>query len=247
MPPRASPAMPVRGSQVSHDRDASRPTGGRSDQIIWIWPRFRGATVRPDPGSPAPMPRDQPATLVPDEQLIAATAQRDQQAFAALYDRYAPTVFGLALTMLGNRGDAEEVTQEVFWRVWQQSASYDCSRPGAPWLCSIAHHYCIDELRRRRRRPRLISEEVAAPPLPTIPDDVDIVETVCQAEQRRVVVAALQQLPLEQRQTLELAYFGGLTQSEIAARLGTPLGTIKTRTRLGLKKFRTMLQGTVSG
>lgn len=180
---------------------------------------------------------------VRDEQLIGAVAQGDRRAFETLYDRYAPVVFGLALKMLGDRQVAEEAVQEIFWRIWQRAKSFDRSRPFAPWLFGIAHNYCIDELRRRRARPQPVYEDDDHPVLSSIADDADVSEAALQSEQRRVVVNALRELPAEQRQALELAYFGGLTQQEIATRLGNPLGTIKTRMRLGLQKLRTILQG----
>lgn len=181
---------------------------------------------------------------IKDEQrLIQAVAQGDRQAFEMLYDRYASVVFGLALKMLGDREVAEEAVQEIFWRVWQRAKSFDPSRAFAPWLFGIAHNYCIDELRRRRARPQPVYEDDDHPVLSSIADDADVSEAALQSEQRRVVLNALRELPTEQRQALELAYFGGLTQQEIATRLGNPLGTIKTRMRLGLQKLRSLLQG----
>lgn len=180
---------------------------------------------------------------IKDEQLIEAVAQGDRQAFEMLYDRYASVVFGLALKMLGDREVAEEAVQEIFWRVWQRAKSFDRSRAFAPWLFGIAHNYCIDELRRRRARPQPVYEDDDHPVLSSIADDADVSAAALQSEQRRVVLNALRELPTEQRQALELAYFGGLTQQEIATRLGNPLGTIKTRMRLGLQKLRSLLQG----
>jgi RNA polymerase sigma-70 factor (ECF subfamily) len=180
---------------------------------------------------------------IKDEQLIQAVAQGERRAFETLYDRYSPVVFGLALKMLGDREVAEEAVQEIFWRVWQRAKSFDPNRAFAPWLFGIAHNYCIDELRRRRARPQPVYEDDDHPVLSTIADDADVSEAALQSEQRRVVLNALRELPTEQRQALELAYFGGLTQQEIATRLGNPLGTIKTRMRLGLQKLRSILQG----
>ena len=178
-----------------------------------------------------------------DEQLIAAVAQGDRRAFEMLYDRYASVVFGLALKMLADRELAEEAVQEIFWRVWQRARSFDRNRSFAPWLFGIAHNYCIDEIRRRRARPQPIYEDDEHPILSGIADEQDVSDAALQSEQRRIVLDALRTLPEEQRQALELAYFGGLTQQEIATRLGNPLGTIKTRMRLGLQKLRTLLQG----
>jgi RNA polymerase sigma-70 factor, ECF subfamily len=185
------------------------------------------------------------AEAVPDQQLIEAVARGDRAAFETLYDRYAPAVFGLSLRTLRDRESAEEAVQEVFWRVWQRSKSFDRSRAFAPWVFGIAHNYCIDELRRRKARPQSVYEDAEHPILSGIADSVDVADAALDSEQRRIVQGALQQLPSEQRQALELAYFGGLTQQEIAARLGNPLGTIKTRMRLGLQKLRSILQGQV--
>ena len=183
-----------------------------------------------------------PEEEIGDGQLIEGVARGDRQAFEMLYERYAPAVFGLGLKMLGDREVAEEAVQEIFWRIWQRAKSFDRNRAFAPWLFGIAHNYCIDELRRRRARPQSVYEDDEHPILSGIADDTDVSAEALQSEQRRIVAEALRELPTEQRQALELAYFGGLTQQEIAVRLGNPLGTIKTRMRLGLQKLRTILQ-----
>jgi RNA polymerase sigma-70 factor (ECF subfamily) len=178
-----------------------------------------------------------------DDQLIMRVAAGDRRAFETLYDRYAATVFGVTMKMLGERELAEDAVQEIFWRVWKRAASFDRSRAFAPWLFGIAHNYCIDELRRRRVRPQQVYEDEEHPVLSDIPDESDVGEAALLTEQRRIVREALDQLPEEQRQALLLAYFGGLTQQEIAQKLGNPLGTVKTRMRLGLQKLRALLQG----
>ncbi len=177
-----------------------------------------------------------------DEQLIMRVAAGDRRAFETLYDRYAATVFGVTMKMLGDRELAEDAVQEIFWRVWKRAASFDRSRAFAPWLFGIAHNYTIDELRRRRVRPQQVFEDEEHPILSDIPDETDVGEAAVLTDQRRIVLEALDQLPEEQRQALLLAYFGGLTQQEIAQKLGNPLGTVKTRMRLGLQKLRTLLQ-----
>ena len=178
-----------------------------------------------------------------DEQLIMRVAAGDRRAFETLYDRYAATVFGVTMKMLGDRELAEDAVQEIFWRVWKRAASFDRSRAFAPWLFGIAHNYTIDELRRRRVRPQQVFEDDEHPILSDIPDETDVGEAAVLTDQRRIVLEALDQLPEEQRQALLLAYFCGLTQQEIAQKLGNPLGTVKTRMRLGLQKLRTVLQG----
>ncbi len=177
-----------------------------------------------------------------DEQLVEAVTHGDQDALATLYDRYASVCFGLALKLLGDRAAAEEAVQEVFWRVWQRAGSFDRTRRFSPWLLSIAHNYCIDELRRSRVRPQLVDGEKRHPILYMIPDETDVEHTVLCSEQHRIVVDALHQLPGRQRQVLELAYFRGFTHQEIADQLGDPLGTVKTRIRLGLQKLRTLFE-----
>lgn len=189
--------------------------------------------------------RQRDEARVEDDQLITRVAGGDRRAFETLYDRYAATVFGLALKMLGEREAAEDAVQEIFWRVWKRAASFDHARAFAPWLFGIAHNYCIDELRRRRVRPQPVYEDDEHPVLSDIPDEADVGEAAVLADQRRIVREALDQLPEEQRQALLLAYFGGLTQQEIATRLGNPLGTVKTRMRLGLQKLRSILQGQI--
>ncbi|MDP9312934.1 MAG: sigma-70 family RNA polymerase sigma factor [Chloroflexota bacterium] len=177
-----------------------------------------------------------------DEQLIKSVAHGQELAFEAIYARYAYAVFGLALKMLGDRETAEEVTQDVFARAWTRAASFDCRRSFAPWLFSIAHYACIDELRRRRARPHVMYDDEDHPLLGALPGEARVDEIALRSEQRWILTKALQQLPVEQRQPIELAYFHGLTHQEIADQLGKPLGTTKTRMRLGLQKLRDYLQ-----
>lgn len=178
-----------------------------------------------------------------DDQLIGRVANGDRAAFEALYERYAAAVFGLALKVLRDRESAEEAVQEIFWRIWKRASSFDRGRAFAPWLFGIAHNYCIDELRRRKVRPQFVFDDDDHPILSEVADETDVSADALLAEQRELVRAALNQLPPEQRQALTMAYFGGLTQQEIAVQLGNPLGTVKTRMRLGLQKLRTLLQG----
>ena len=127
-------------------------------------------------------------------------------------------------------------------RVWQRAGTFDGTRSFMPWLFGIAHNYCIDELRRRRTWPRPVYEDDEHPILSAIPDDMDVSTTALHAEQRRIVAHALGQLPVERRQAIKLAYFGGLTQGEIADRVHSPVGTIKTRLRTGLRRLRQILR-----
>ena len=180
---------------------------------------------------------------IDDIDLITAIAGGDSQALELLYDRYAAVVYRLALRMLKNPEMAEDMVQEVFWRVWRLSASFERERGRvAQWLFGIAHNLCIDELRRLRARPTPAYEDVEHPLIQRLVDEhTDVPAAAWATEQRRVIVEALHQLPLPQRQAIELAYFGGLSHQEIATRLHKPLGTIKTRVRLGLQKLSSLL------
>jgi RNA polymerase sigma-70 factor (ECF subfamily) len=178
-----------------------------------------------------------------DAELIAAIAQGDTAALEQLYDRYAAIIHRLALRIVHNPELAEEIVQEVFLRAWRRSASFERERGRvAQWLFGIAHNLCIDELRRQRARPVAIYEDSETPFLQQLPDErTDVASTAAARENRSLLIDVLQQLPAEQRQAIELAYFGGLSHQEIAQRLDRPLGTIKTRVRLGLQKLKLML------
>jgi RNA polymerase sigma-70 factor, ECF subfamily len=177
---------------------------------------------------------------VSDAALIGRVAEGDLAAFGALYDRYARDVYAFAAHALG-RGPAEEVAQDVFVRVWQRAAQFDAARGSvAAWIMAIARHRIVDELRHRGGEHAVlntIDELLAGAEDP----DADLEEATWSHERRRGLLEAVRELPEEQRRVLLLAYFGGLTQSEIAAELGCPLGTVKKRTRLGLQKLRASL------
>ncbi|HEU5012106.1 MAG TPA: sigma-70 family RNA polymerase sigma factor [Roseiflexaceae bacterium] len=178
-----------------------------------------------------------------DQALLSRISAGDAQALELLYDRYAATVYRLAVRVVKSPELAEEVVQEVFWRVWRRSGSFTSERGRvAQWLFGIAHHLCIDEIRRMRSRPVPVYEDVDRPFLQQIPDEhADVAGAAWNAEQRRALVDALGQLPEAQRQAIELAYFGGLSHQEIATKLDRPLGTVKTRVRLGLHKLNSLL------
>ncbi|WP_240614422.1 RNA polymerase sigma factor [Herpetosiphon llansteffanensis] len=210
---------------------------------IGLW--WAASTIRSDSSDVVPIndnQRPMPGDPLGDNVLIRRIAQGDEQALSQLYDRYAATVMGIALKIVRQREIAEEITQEAFWRVWQRASTFDNSRGNcAPWLFGIARNLSIDELRRRAARPQAAYDDPERPLLESIADDADIEEVVWLGEQRSVVRSAMQSLSAEQREALELAYFSGLTQREIADKLGNPLGTIKTRVRLGLLKLRDLL------
>jgi RNA polymerase sigma-70 factor, ECF subfamily len=145
--------------------------------------------------------------------------------------------------MLGTTELAEDVVQETFWRVWRRGAVFQTGRGQvSSWIYGIAHNLCIDELRRQRVRPPSASAPGDADEMLAVPDaSVDVAASALEAERRSLIVGALAQLPPEQRRAIELAYFGGLSQSEIAETLQSPVGTIKTRVRLGLRRLREIL------
>lgn len=185
----------------------------------------------------------QPSQVLDDLALIAAIAAGDSQALEVLYDRYAPVVYRLALRILKSPETAEDLVQEVFWRVWRRSGSFERERGRvAQWLFGIAHNLCIDELRRLRSRPTPVYEDVDHPIIQHLVDEqMDVPAAAWATEQRRVIAEALHELPQAQRQAIELAYFSGMSHQEIATKLGRPLGTIKTRVRLGLQKLGGLL------
>jgi RNA polymerase sigma-70 factor (ECF subfamily) len=181
---------------------------------------------------------------ISDEQLMALVAIGDSRAIAQLYDRYARIVYGLSLKILANAEQAEDVVQETFWRVWSRSKTFQSMQGSfAPWLFGIARNLCIDELRRRRSRPHAAGNATDEQVLLAVPDQQQDVDALTwEAERRRLIVSALSDLPADQRQVIEMAYFGGLSQREIADQLCSPLGTVKTRIRLALQKLKGVLQ-----
>jgi RNA polymerase sigma-70 factor (ECF subfamily) len=171
-------------------------------------------------------------------ELLHAIARGDEGALARLYDRYRVILFGLLVRILNNREEAEDILQEVFLQVWRRAADFDEKR-GRPftWLLTLARSRAIDRLRLLTARQRLATS--AAQDQPEAVSDA-LSDTI-KSGQKEIVRRALAELPEEQRHTLMLAYFEGLTQSEIAARLKAPLGTIKTRMRTGMIKLRAIL------
>jgi len=174
--------------------------------------------------------------------LIAAIAAGDRDAFSRFYDLTAPMAFGLIRRVLRDPEAAAEVLQEVFWQVWQDAPRYDPTR-GTPeaWLVMRAKTRAIDRLRSIRRRDRTFVAPVDESVAQRSPDQAPNPAVV--AEDRGLIQTALAQLPEPQRRVIELAFFEGLTHSEIATRLGEPLGTVKTRARLGLDRLRGVLGG----
>ena len=182
-----------------------------------------------------------------DARLLARVAAASEpgagaeQAFATLFDRHSPVVLGLLERMLGAGGEAEEVLQDVFLQIWRQAARYQPElKTPRGWMLMLARSRALDRLRssaaRERREDRLQRESAGL----TAPVGGDRLEA---AEHRRRLAAALLRLPAEQRQAVELAFFHGLTHREIAVRLGAPLGTVKSRVLLGLRRLHGLLVG----
>ena len=173
------------------------------------------------------------------EQCIARSAAGDERAFAELYDATAPRVFGLVLRILVDRAQAEEVAQEVYLEAWRRAERFDANRGAAiGWLLQIAHARAVDRVRasqaQRDRDARIGLRDTDVP----VDEVAERVETSLESARAR---RALGELSEAQREAIELAYFGGLTQTEIAERLGTPLGTVKTRMRDGMRRLREIL------
>ncbi|MGE5140068.1 MAG: sigma-70 family RNA polymerase sigma factor [Rudaea sp.] len=176
-----------------------------------------------------------------DAELAQHIAKNESWALSEMYDRYARLVFSLSLKLLNDRSGAEEVVQEVFTKVWRSASLYSPERGKfSSWLLGIAHNQCIDELRRRKARP--VTESTDEEPFREIPADDDPAEAAAYTLEQERIRRALQQIPTEQRVALELAYFEGLTQQEIAVKCGEPLGTVKTRIRLGMLKLKELLK-----
>jgi RNA polymerase sigma-70 factor (ECF subfamily) len=177
-----------------------------------------------------------------DQELLAAVSRGDQGALGQLYDRHAATALGIAFRIVQDRGVAEEVVQDAFVAAWRRAASYEPGRAEVrTWLLSIVHHRAIDRTRglaAAGRRAELDLDQATA-----APDESDVWRETWRRLQRAEIAAALDGLPPEQREAIELAFFGGLTHVEVAERTNQPLGTVKGRMRLGLIKLRTVLQG----
>jgi RNA polymerase sigma-70 factor (ECF subfamily) len=190
----------------------------------------RPATSRPKHAKIPHMPE----ARVSDGELLEQVAGGDAGAFEVLYRRYARAVFGLALRRLGDRSRAEEAVQETFAAIWRSAASYDRERgPGAPWLYAVARHAIVDRSRARVEPPTEVPDRPTGEPGPD-----ERAESSFVAWQ---VHRALEELPERERTVLELAYWGGLSQSEVSEFLNMPLGTVKTRTRSALARLADLL------
>jgi RNA polymerase sigma-70 factor (ECF subfamily) len=190
----------------------------------------------PLPAQPAADPVAARLEDASDGDLLGRIARRDAAAFELLYKRYARPVYGLAVRLLGDRGRAEDAVQETFTSIWRSASRYRPERgPGAPWLYAIARNAIVD--RARARRDSLAEHPDGPSREPGPPEHAE------QAELSWQVHRALAELPDHERSVLELAYWSGLSQSEIASFLDLPLGTVKTRTRSGLARLAGLLDG----
>ena len=178
-----------------------------------------------------------------DEDLMERLGFQDLLAFRALYARYGNLVYSTSLRIVRDSQLAEDVTQEIFLRIWRRPESYVPGRGRlVTWLTSVTRNRAVDEVRSRNRRyrretasPEEQEREIAGPET----DDPALRAEL--SDQRRLILTAMAGLPPEQREVIQLAYFGGLTQQEISERLAQPLGTVKTRIRLGMQKLRVAL------
>jgi RNA polymerase sigma-70 factor, ECF subfamily len=177
-----------------------------------------------------------PPDRATDADLLGRIAARDRGAFETLYGRYARPLYGLAVRMLGDRGRAEDAVQEAFTSVWRSAANYRPERgPAAPWLYAVARNAIVDRARARREPVAEAPDTPSAEPGPPERAEAAFVSWR--------VHRALEELPAAEREALELAYWGGFSQSEVADFLGIPLGTVKTRTRSGLARLAALLEG----
>lgn len=178
-----------------------------------------------------------------DADLLRRVARRDQAAFATLYDRFSRPLFSLALRILNDRREAEDVVQEVFLSLWEKASVFAQERGSAfSWAVTLTRNRAIDRVRLRRRRAELLAASSAAELGGSFAGpDADSADSLCFKEEAGAVRAAVAELPADQQRALQLAFFSGLTQQEIAEQLHEPLGTIKARIRRGLIKLRSAL------
>ena len=171
-----------------------------------------------------------------DAELLVRVAERDRDAFELLYQRYVRSVMGLALRRLRDRGRAEDAVQETFTSVWRSAASYRPERgPAAPWLYAVARNAIVDRMRARNEPPTEVPE--------TASPDAGPLERAESSYVSWRVHRALEELPEREREVVELAYWSGMSQSEVAEYLHIPLGTVKTRTRSALARLAGVLEG----
>ncbi len=184
----------------------------------------------------APLARRRRPAELTDEELLEAIAAGDDDALGAFYDRFSRLAYGVAFRILRDKDLAEDAVQEAFLAIWRSAQRYRAERAKpSTWLLTVVHRRAVDLVRRenvRRAEPLDDPPEAAGE---DVPEEADL------RERRSVVQAALRALPHDQREALELAYYGGYTQSELAERLGVPLGTVKSRMFAGLNRLRELV------
>jgi RNA polymerase sigma-70 factor, ECF subfamily len=177
-----------------------------------------------------------------DHTALERMARGDHDGLAELYDRHCRLVYSLALRIVRDTGDAEDVVQEVFSQAWRQASRYSSARGNVvAWLMNLARSRAIDRIRGRRVRPQPMADDAGGVDLPDLAEPVD--EQLAQSSQAAVIRAAVDELSLLQRVAIELAFYEGLTHVDIAERLELPLGTVKTRIRQGLLRLKERLAG----
>lgn len=204
--------------------------------------------VRPSPEMSQPRPATNPPTTIAAERgpsnlvpLVSAMAAGNQQAMGELYDLTSGLIHGVALRMLENAQDAEEVVLDVYMKAWRNASHYSTERASVTgWLVMMTRTVAIDRIRTRKAQPRTLDSDALDIPEP-VAAMANPEETIVWKEWRTRIQLAMRELPQEQREALMLAFFGGLSHVALAERLNQPLGTIKTRIRLGLRRLRSVL------
>jgi RNA polymerase sigma-70 factor, ECF subfamily len=209
---------------------------------------FEVTPARRDPGTPVRMTGAGTSPTNGDDRgrehaaLLAAMARGDKAALARLYDLLAKPLYSLAFRVLNDAGESQDVVQDVFLQMWHKAATYDTSRGSVfAWAATLTRNRAIDRVRMRRRRAELLAESAPDLQPAAVGNDTDSAGSLWLREKAGAVRTALTALAPDQQKAIELAFFSGLTQQEIAARLNEPLGTIKARIRRGLLKLREIL------
>jgi RNA polymerase sigma-70 factor, ECF subfamily len=179
-----------------------------------------------------------------DRDLVRRVRDRDEEAFRGLFARYAPTAKALAFRVVRQSHLAEEIVQEAFMAVWRNPDAYDDGRGSVrSWLMGMVHHRAVDLVRREEAYRRRAEDSIAEAKQEQVDHAEEVTERMALPQERRIVREALDELPPEQRAVLEMMYFDGLSQSQVAQKTGLPLGTVKSRTLLGMRRMRTALEG----
>ena len=174
--------------------------------------------------------------------LLRRVARKDQKAFELLYDLYAKLVYSLIVSIVKKQEEAEDVLQEVFVQVWEKASSFNVARGNVyGWIVALARHRAIDRVRSKDYRKQSMTGTETDPDMMTFSEGIGPLDALVAGERVTLVKDALREIPPEQREVIEVAYFGGYSQSEIATQLSIPLGTVKTRMRQGVKKLYTLL------